>query len=118
MIAIKWFTSRGHEHVFAVVPQSRKIKLLKEGRRKDVDTLERMHKSNLLIFTPSKRTDERCWDSYDDRQMIEFAATKKGIVVTNDQFRDLLKDYNDYKPPNYQMFLDQIRSRYFSVINI
>jgi len=111
LIAIKWFQSRGHEHVFAVVPQSRKIKLLKEGRRKDVDLLETMHKSNLLIFTPCRRTDEKSWDSYDDRQMIEFAATKEGIVVTNDQFRDLLTYYNDYKPQNYQMYLEQIRKR-------
>jgi len=109
--AIQWFTSRGHKHVLAVLPASRRIKLLKEGRHEDVETLDDLHKRGLLTFTPSRKTDERCWDSYDDRYMIEFAAEKKGIVVSNDQFQDLLSDYPIEKPPNYEMYLEQIRNR-------
>ena len=73
-------------------------KLLKEGRYEDVEILKRLQRDDRLTFTPSRITDERSWDSYDDRNMIEFAATKKGIVVSNDQFRDLLDYYTEEKP--------------------
>merc|ERR1719422_793676 len=58
-IAIKWFMARGHEHILAILPESRKNKLLKEGRRQDVDILNSMEKMNLLRFSNSKRTDQK-----------------------------------------------------------
>ena len=118
-IAIKWFMARGHEHILAILPESRKNKLLKEGRRQDVDVLNSMEKMNLLRFSNSKRTDQKSWDTYDDILMVESAAKHKGIVVTRDHYRDLLKKYNDHLKdsslrsqwPFYRECLEQIRNR-------
>jgi len=111
LLAFKWFASRGHKHILAVVPASRRIKLLKEGKHEVVEKLDELYKKGLLTFTSSRKTDERCWDSYDDKDIIEFAAEKEGIVVSNDNYKDLLNIYDEEKPKNYQMFKEQIRKR-------
>ena len=84
---------------------------MKEGRYEDVEIPKRLQRDDRLTFTPSRITDEGSWDSYDDRNMIEFAATKKGIVVSNDQFRDLLDYYAEEKPENYRLHREQIKER-------
>ena len=109
MIVYNWFSDRGHD-VVIILPQSRKSKLMGAKRWADVEKLDNLEKANILYYSPSKKTDERSWDCYDDRFIIEFAARKKAIVVSNDNYRDVLKECNPE-------FSEQIKTRYFKVIS-
>ncbi len=102
-IVYDWFSARGHD-VVIIVPQSRKSRLMGAQRWADVEKLNNFEKANILYYSPSKKTDERSWDCYDDRYIIEFAARKKAIVVSNDNYRDVLKENN----PDFN---EQIRER-------
>ena len=102
-IVYNWFSARGHD-VVIIVPQSKKSRLMGAQRWADVEKLNNFEKANILYYSPSKRTDERSWDCYDDRFIVEFAARKKAIVVTNDYYLDVLKENN----PDFN---EQIRER-------
>ena len=102
-IVYNWFSSRGHD-VVIIIPQSVKSRLMGAQRWADVEKLNNFEKANILYYSPSKKTDERSWDCYDDRYIVEFAARKKAIVVTKDYYRDVLKENN----PDFN---DQIRER-------
>ena len=103
-IVYNWFSARGHD-VVMIVPQSRKSRLMGAKRWADVERLNDYEKANILYYSPSKKTDERSWDCYDDRYIIEFASRKKAIIVSNDYYRDVLKENN----PDFN---EQIRDRY------
>ena len=100
-----WFARRGHE-VLIILPQSRKSKLMGKGRIEEVVKLDDLEKSGILFYSPSRRTDERSWDCYDDVFIVDIAARKKGIVVSNDNFRDVLDLRNED-------FSEQIKTRYY-----
>eukprot|EP00092_Neocalanus_flemingeri_P037657 GFUD01040994.1.p1 GENE.GFUD01040994.1~~GFUD01040994.1.p1 ORF type:complete len:639 (+),score=186.52 GFUD01040994.1:85-1917(+) len=97
-IVYAWFSSKGHE-VLIILPRSR----WNRARGKDRDLLERLEKAQILVFTPSRRTQSGCWDSYDDRYIVKYAAQHKGIIVTNDNYRDLIDENPEFK--------DQIENR-------
>jgi len=99
----QWFAPRGYD-VVMILPQSRKSKLMGAKRWAEVEKLNDFEKANILYYSPSKKTDERSWDCYDDRYIIEFAARKKAIVVSNDYYREILKENNPE-------FKEQIRDR-------
>jgi len=84
-IVYAYFASRKHE-VVILLPRSRWNRA-SEQDRKLLDTLER---KGILCYTPSRRTESACWDSYDDRVIVEHAAAKQGIILTNDNYRDLI----------------------------
>ena len=96
-IAYEWFSKRGHE-VVAVLPKSRYFRLKKEHKFEDLEILDNMEKSNILVYTPCRATNERTWTNYDDIFIVEYAAMFKAIVVTNDQMRELqTNDENNKK---------------------
>ena len=53
---------------------------------KDRELLDALFKKDILVYTPSRKTDTGCWDSYDDRYIVEYADERKGIIVTNDNY--------------------------------
>ena len=102
-IVYDWFARRGHE-VLIILPQSRKSKLMAEGRKEEVAKLDDLEKSGILFYSPSRKTNTRSWDCYDDIFIVDIAARKQGIVVSNDNYRDVLKLRN-------KGFNEQIKNR-------
>jgi len=91
LMAYEWFSSRGHE-VVAILPQGQKSRLMGMKRTADLEILDNLEKSRILCYTPSRKTDDKRWNSYDDRFIVDYAAMHKGIVVSNDQMVDVLKE--------------------------
>lgn len=58
----------------------------------DREVLRRLRDRGVLVKTPSRATSEGTVASYDDRFILKLAASKNGVVVSNDHFRDLLKE--------------------------
>ena len=99
-IVYESFAGRGHQ-VSIFLPLSRWNKSNDE-EREVLDWLE--FGEDALYYTPTRRTDEGSYDCYDDRFMVEYAVSCQGIIVTNDNYRDLITES--------PAFRDQIENRY------
>ena len=80
-----------------------------KGRKEEVAKLDDLEKSGILFYSPSRRTNTRKWDCYDDIFIVDIAARKQGIVVSNDNYRDVLKLRNEE-------FNEQIKNRYIQIV--
>jgi len=101
-IIVNWFLKRGHKNIHVFVPQWRLEAPKQDTPISDQDILNKLHKEKFLVFTPSRRINGRRVVCYDDRFIVKYAFENDGIIVSNDNFRDLQKENNDWK-----MFLEQ-----------
>lgn len=92
------FAKQKHE-VVIFLPKSR----WNRSAPKDRELLDRLEKKEILFYTPTRKTDTTCWDVYDDRYIVAYAAKQKGIIVTNDNYRDLIAESDEFR--------DQIQNR-------
>lgn len=51
----------------------------------------------MLVFTPSRQVGGRRLVCYDDRYILRLAAETDGIVVSNDNYRDLVSENPEYR---------------------
>ena len=59
--------------------------------------LSELEKEGILKFTPSRRVKGKRVVCYDDRFILKLAAETAGIVVSNDTYKDLLNDSEEFK---------------------
>ena len=81
------------------LPRSRRNKA-DEDDRQVLDTLEQ---KGVLFYTPTRRTDTWSWSCYDDIFIVKYAVKTKGVIITNDNYMDLI----DKSP----QFRDQIENQ-------
>lgn len=95
-ICVEYFKKRGHETIVAWLPQKIKgINDFKENRA-IIEKLE--NEGNHIKKTMVKKLSTgEIISSYDDRSIVDDAATVKGIIVSNDQFRDLVHESEDFR---------------------
>lgn len=91
-ICIKYFKNLGHV-VKAVVPQYR----LRKDKSTDQKLLEELYKNGDVLLAPSKNLPGQRSSSYDDRLLISVAEKFDGVVISNDNFRDLLTENDSWK---------------------
>ncbi|XP_069356088.1 endoribonuclease rege-1-like [Maniola hyperantus] len=84
-ICIDYFVQRGHV-VRAFVPQFR----CKAGKSTDGKLLSQLERQGLVVFTPSREIQGRLINSYDDRYIVQCAAEFDSVIVSGDNYRDLL----------------------------
>nr|XP_054603418.1 protein KHNYN [Nothobranchius furzeri] len=85
-LAIQHFWERGHRHISALVPQWRQKS---DQRIKEQHYLTELQKLGLLSYTPSREVYGKRISSYDDRLILQLAQKTDGVIVTNDNLRDL-----------------------------
>ncbi|KAG1661287.1 putative ribonuclease ZC3H12C [Nymphon striatum] len=95
-ICVDWFKQRGHE-VTVFVPMSKKESGSQEPRIADQEILFELEKENVLVFTPSRNINGKRVICHDDRYILNLADVVDGIVVSNDNFRDLVKESESFK---------------------
>ncbi|KAM5235600.1 protein KHNYN [Ctenodactylus gundi] len=88
-IAVQYFWDRGHRDITVFVPQWR---FSRDARVRESHFLQKLYSLSLLSFTPSRVMDGKRISSYDDRFMLKLAEETNGIIVSNDQFRDLAEE--------------------------
>ena len=59
--------------------------------------MDELQEQEILSYTPHRRIEGRSWNCYDDRFIVEYAAKHKGIVVTNDNYRDLISESEEFR---------------------
>lgn len=91
-ICVDWFRARGHKDITVFVPKWRKEASRPTNPVADRDCLERLERDRVLVYTPSRLLGGKRMVCYDDRYVLRLAADTDGIVVSNDNYRDLVAE--------------------------
>ena len=59
--------------------------------------LEELERKRLLTFTPSRQVNGKRIVCHDDRYILNLAAQKRAIVVSNDNYRELINEKPEFK---------------------
>ncbi|KAI8423777.1 hypothetical protein MSG28_012799 [Choristoneura fumiferana] len=86
-ICINYFVQRGHT-VKAFVPRFR----CKFGKSTEPRLLDDLERRGLVVYTPSREIQGKMITSYDDRYIVQCAAEFDGVIVSGDNYRDLLQE--------------------------
>ena len=97
---LKYFLERGHEVKVYLAASMLEKRLVSEHDKK---ILKKLYNEDKLVQTPSRRTSFQSYDCYEDDFIIRFAIRTQGIIVSNDNFLDLIAKSPDYR--------DQIEKR-------
>ncbi|XP_059199143.1 probable ribonuclease ZC3H12C [Centropristis striata] len=110
-LAVDWFLERGHRDITVFVPAWRKEQSRPDALISDQEILRRLEKEKILVFTPSRRVQGRRVVCYDDRFIVKLAFESDGIIVSNDNYRDLANE-----KPEWKKFIDE-RLLMYSFVN-
>ncbi|KAL0963611.1 hypothetical protein UPYG_G00308590 [Umbra pygmaea] len=110
-LAVDWFLEHGHRDITVFVPAWRKEQSRPDALITDQEILRRLEKDKILVFTPSRRVQGRRVVCYDDRFIVKLAYESDGIIVSNDNYRDLANE-----KPEWKKFIDE-RLLMYSFVN-
>ncbi|KAL7038881.1 hypothetical protein ACKWTF_009725 [Chironomus riparius] len=97
-ICVDWFKQRGHKDITVFVPKWRKESARPDNPIKEQEILHELEKERILVYTPSRSlTNGKRMVCYDDRYILKLAVENDGIVVSNDNYRDLLQESTEFK---------------------
>ncbi|XP_061169297.1 uncharacterized protein LOC133178593 [Saccostrea echinata] len=96
-LAVDWFKDRGHKAITVFVPQWRKETSRVDAKITDQDILFQLEKEKILVFTPARRIGGKRVVCYDDRYILNLAVDSGGVVVSNDNYRDLVTEKSEYR---------------------
>ncbi|KAK7910490.1 hypothetical protein WMY93_015174 [Mugilogobius chulae] len=92
-IAVQHFWDRGHRQISALVPQWR---TKSDPRIKEQRYLGELQDLGMVSFTPSREVQGKRITAYDDRLMLQLAQKTNGVIVTNDNLRDLSEECSEW----------------------
>uniref|UniRef100_F6V0S6 Zinc finger CCCH-type containing 12C n=1 Tax=Ornithorhynchus anatinus TaxID=9258 RepID=F6V0S6_ORNAN len=110
-LAVDWFLERSHKDITVFVPAWRKEQSRPDALITDQEILRKLEKEKILVFTPSRRVQGRRVVCYDDRFIVKLAFESDGIIVSNDNYRDLANE-----KPEWKKFIDE-RLLMYSFVN-
>ncbi|XP_051780830.1 LOW QUALITY PROTEIN: probable ribonuclease ZC3H12B [Erpetoichthys calabaricus] len=97
-LAVQWFWNRGHREITVFVPSWRKEQHRPETPITDQNILHLLEKRKILVYTlHSRRVNGKRVVCYDDRYIVKLAYDSDGIIVSNDNYRDLQSEKPDWK---------------------
>lgn len=97
LLAVNWFLERGHTDITVFVPSWRKEQPRPDVPITDQHILRELEKKKILVFTPSRRVGGKRVVCYDDRFIVKLAFESDGVVVSNDTYRDLQGERQEWK---------------------
>ena len=96
-LCVEYFMRRGHDDITVFVPMWRREKPRPESPISEQEILNELSRQNVLKFTPSRWSGNRHIICYDDKYIVDLADQNGGIIVSNDNFRDLHKENPRWK---------------------
>ncbi|KAM6218371.1 endoribonuclease ZC3H12A [Rhynchocyon petersi] len=97
LLAVNWFLERGHTDITVFVPSWRKEQPRPDVPITDQYILRELEKKKILVFTPSRRVGGKRVVCYDDRFIVKLAFESDGVVVSNDTYRDLQGERQEWR---------------------
>ncbi|KAK9531167.1 hypothetical protein VZT92_010609 [Zoarces viviparus] len=96
-LAVSWFWDKGLRDITVFVPLWRKEQPRPEAPITDQHVLHELERRKILVYTPSRCVNAKRVVCYDDRYIIKLAFDSDGIVVSNDNYRDLQTENPQWK---------------------
>ncbi|XP_029588617.1 ribonuclease ZC3H12A [Salmo trutta] len=96
-LAVNFFLDRGHTDITVFVPSWRKEQPRPDVLIRDQHILRELERKKIVVFTPSRRVAGKRVVCYDDRFIVKLAHETSGIIVSNDTYRDLQGERQDWK---------------------
>lgn len=96
-LAVNWFWDKGLRDITVFVPLWRKEQPRPEAPITDQYVLHELEKRKILVYTPSRCVNGKRVVCYDDRYIIKLAVDSDGIIVSNDNYRDLQTENPQWK---------------------
>ena len=94
---MEYFRERGHTEITCFVPMWRKETSKPESPISDQEILLKLHEEAIVVFTPSRRVKGKRVTCYDDRYVVQLADETGGVIVSNDNYRDLAKEKKQWR---------------------
>uniref|UniRef100_A0A2K5WDX4 Zinc finger CCCH-type containing 12D n=1 Tax=Macaca fascicularis TaxID=9541 RepID=A0A2K5WDX4_MACFA len=110
-LAVDWFRDRGHTYIKVFVPSWRKDPPRADTPIKEQHVLAELERQAVLVYTPSRKVHGKRLVCYDDRYIVKVAYEQDGVIVSNDNYRDLQSEN-----PEWKWFIEQ-RLLMFSFVN-
>ncbi|XP_037541621.1 probable ribonuclease ZC3H12D [Nematolebias whitei] len=96
-LAVNWFWDKGLRDITVFVPLWRKEQPRPEAPITDQHILHELERRKILVYTPSRFVNGKRVVCYDDRYIIRLAVDLDGIIVSNDNYRDLQMENSQWK---------------------
>ncbi|XP_069705399.1 ribonuclease ZC3H12A-like isoform X2 [Periplaneta americana] len=96
-LCVDWFRARGHKEITVFVPKWRKEAARPDNPVTDQEILTELERDRCLVFTPSRLVGGKRMVCYDDRYILKLASEVDGIVVSNDNYRDLAQESPEFR---------------------
>lgn len=96
-ICVEWFRARGHKDITVFVPKWRKEASRPDNRIAARELLDELERERVLVYTPSRLVGGKRLVCYDDRYVLRLAAETDGVVVSNDNYRDLAQESPEFR---------------------
>ncbi|XP_060841641.1 uncharacterized protein LOC132922247 isoform X1 [Rhopalosiphum padi] len=108
-LCIQFFTDLGHTDVIAFIPQHRQGPPGSESNT----ILNKLVKKGQICFTPSRKVQNLRMTCHDDRIILKYAHQCGGVVVSNDNYRDLYDESEAFKEiiENRQVMVTFVRDQ-------
>ncbi|XP_055982327.1 probable ribonuclease ZC3H12D [Sorex fumeus] len=110
-LAVDWFKERGHTYIKVFVPSWRRGPPRSDSPIREQHVLEELERQGVLVYTPSRKVNGKRVVCYDDRYIVKVAYEQDGVIVSNDNYRDLQSEN-----PEWKWFIEQ-RLLMFSFVN-
>ncbi|XP_035217195.1 probable ribonuclease ZC3H12C isoform X2 [Stegodyphus dumicola] len=89
-ICVDYFLNRGHSQVTTFVPHYRRHCTSGPISTTDQEILEELYRTQHVVYTPSRRVQGKRMTCYDDRFIVELATMTGGVILSNDNYKDLI----------------------------
>lgn len=63
----------------------------------DPQIMSELEQEKILVFTPSRKIRGKRIVCHDDRYIVRLAAETDGVIVSNDNYRDLVAESQDFR---------------------
>ncbi|XP_068610025.1 probable ribonuclease ZC3H12D [Brachionichthys hirsutus] len=101
-LAVKWFWDKGMQDITVFIPMWRKEQRRNEALITDQHVLHELERRKILVYTPSRSVNGKRVVCYDDRYIVKHAFDSDGIIVSNDNYRDL-----QLENPQWKTFIEE-----------
>ncbi|KAK5853398.1 hypothetical protein PBY51_007186 [Eleginops maclovinus] len=101
-LAVNWFWDKGLRDITVFVPLWRKEQPRAEAPITDQHILHELERRKILVYTPSRCVNGKRVVCYDDRYIVKLAFDCDGIIVSNDNYRDLQTE-----SPQWKKFIEE-----------
>ncbi|XP_071334524.1 probable ribonuclease ZC3H12D [Trachinotus anak] len=96
-LAVTWFWDKGLRDITVFVPLWRKEQPRPDAPITDQHILHELERRKILVYTPSRCVNGKRVVCYDDRYIVKLAFDSDGIIVSNDNYRDLQTENPQWK---------------------